>query len=119
MAMNPEVKAEWVKALRSGEYVQGQNTMRQSGNSGSPDTYCCLGVLAELAVKGGAIQAAELIGGSYSYDGSSAWPGEAIYNWAGIVDKPGRDEGIISDLIGHNDEGKNFAYIADEIERGL
>lgn len=40
-----EVKEKWLKALRSGEYKQGRNTLY------NPDTdqYCCLGVLCELA----------------------------------------------------------------------
>lgn len=43
--MNPEVKAKWVAALRSGKYDQGRGQLR------SPDGYfCCLGVLCELAV---------------------------------------------------------------------
>lgn len=44
--MNPEIKAKWVSALRSGEYKQGRGRLR------SPqDGFCCLGVLCDLAVK--------------------------------------------------------------------
>ena len=40
MAMAPELKAQWIAALRSEEYTQGYNSLR-TGNG----YYCCLGVL--------------------------------------------------------------------------
>ena len=44
--MNPTIKAQWLEALRSGEYKQGREYLRQSNK----DTvlYCCLGVLCDL-----------------------------------------------------------------------
>lgn len=38
------VKAQWVAALRNGEYTQGSVTLCNRVNN----TYCCLGVLADL-----------------------------------------------------------------------
>lgn len=40
----PSIKRDWVKALRSGKYKQGVDTLY------SPErkTYCCLGVLCEV-----------------------------------------------------------------------
>lgn len=43
LPMNPEAKAKWVAALRSGNYVQGKGMLKTSDN-----TYCCMGVLAEV-----------------------------------------------------------------------
>ena len=43
--LKPAIKERWVAALRSGEYTQGQGSLRIL------DSYCCLGVLADLAVK--------------------------------------------------------------------
>ena len=40
MAMTPELKAQWIAALRSGEYTQGRGALK-TGDGG----YCCLGVL--------------------------------------------------------------------------
>lgn len=37
----------WVKALRSGKYQQGKGALRDG------EGFCCLGVLADLAVKAG------------------------------------------------------------------
>lgn len=40
--MNPEWKAKWVAALRSGNYQQGSGDLRHD------DRFCCLGVLCDL-----------------------------------------------------------------------
>lgn len=48
--MNPEIKARWLAALRSGEYIQGHQRLRDG------DGYCCLGVLCEIAVADGIVQ---------------------------------------------------------------
>jgi hypothetical protein len=39
-----ELQAQWLKALKSGQYAQGRGIMRNHD-----DTYCCLGVFCELA----------------------------------------------------------------------
>ena len=46
--MNPEVKQLWLDALRSGKYEQGKLMLRPTDNS-----YCCLGVLCEIAQESG------------------------------------------------------------------
>ncbi len=45
--MNKKVQKAWADALRSGDYEQGKGMLH------SGDTYCCLGVLCELAVEAG------------------------------------------------------------------
>lgn len=40
--MDPQAKAEWIAALRSGDYAQGEGSLRYGGD------YCCLGVLCDL-----------------------------------------------------------------------
>ena len=44
-AMSPELKQKWIAALRSGEYIQGKETLYNA----RADTYCCLGVLCRVA----------------------------------------------------------------------
>ena len=39
--MNPEAKAKWLAALRSGEYTRATGALKNR------DGYCCLGVLCE------------------------------------------------------------------------
>src|SRR6266496_5922598 len=49
-----ELLKEWVRRLRSGEYKQGQSylvTLRKNKKS----TYCCLGVLTEMAYEKGIV----------------------------------------------------------------
>lgn len=43
--MNPEIKQQWVDALRSGEYPQSTNYLRDKTG------WCCLGVLTDLFIK--------------------------------------------------------------------
>jgi hypothetical protein len=40
--MDEEIKQKWIKALRSGDYRQGQHCLRNG------DNFCCLGVLADV-----------------------------------------------------------------------
>jgi hypothetical protein len=40
--LRSKIKKAWLKALRSGEYKQCQNTLTKDGG------YCCLGVLAKV-----------------------------------------------------------------------
>lgn len=42
--MDVELKAKWVKALRSGEYKQGRGYLRQVESN----SFCCLGVLCDI-----------------------------------------------------------------------
>lgn len=55
--LDPKIKAQWVAALRSGQYSQCRSSLRTTKQN--PDTneetysYCCLGVLCDLAKKVG------------------------------------------------------------------
>jgi len=59
--MNAEIKEQWATALESGDFEQGKWRLKTPGN-GNPndsqcnDTYCCLGVLTELAVEAGIVR---------------------------------------------------------------
>jgi hypothetical protein len=45
--MNADIKRQWLEALRSGEYAQGDGGLQVDG------TFCCLGVLCDIAAKQG------------------------------------------------------------------
>jgi hypothetical protein len=47
--MDKKLKAKWIKALRSGEYKQGKGVLRSG--TGKDASYCCLGVLCDVAGK--------------------------------------------------------------------
>ena len=46
--MNKENVKKWIAALRSGEFKQGKKRLRNLDTMGNK-TYCCLGVLCEIA----------------------------------------------------------------------
>ena len=119
--MNPEVKAQWVEALRSGEYEQGRNELQLNGR------FCCLGVLCDLAVKAGVCTSREVttdeeVSVHYGTFGSYSSLPEEVIEWAGLdtSNPPVRDTGTVRTLIDLNDYFKrDFAYIADTIEDQL
>lgn len=130
--MRADVKAQWVTALRSGEYRQGKHVLHNV----NADTYCCLGVLCDLAVKAGVLS-----GGRQEYNsaadgdievygangdrhdkGGVTLPIEVI-EWAGVIDdnpNVDTDEDGDGSLAGLNDEyNYTFAQLADLIEEQL
>lgn len=79
--MNKEVKAKWLKALRSGKYKQGDSYLRRKDG-----TYCCLGVLCDIYKKEtgeGHWDGSRFNVGSY---GNSEIPPSKVAEWAGLED---------------------------------
>lgn len=130
--MDAQIKAQWVAALRSGEYQQGKHVLHNVDEN----TFCCLGVLCDLAVKAGILGA-----GSHEYNntadgdievygaegdrhsaGGVTLP-EEVRAWTGLVDDNPEvfdDESDEDhDLATLNDEGATFEYLAELIERDL
>ena len=131
MPMKPEVKDQWVKALRSEEYEQGHGYLRDSN-----DRYCCLGVLCDLAVKAGVISEPELAsteggeGESYSFgpdrNHDILYLPDVVRDWAGLATHnptygPDPDADMVDapTLAGANDDGVPFDQIAELIEAHL
>lgn len=120
MAMNPELKAKWLEALRSGNYNQGKHHLRVGGN------FCCLGVLCDLT---------PLAKFEMEYDEDS---GEKLV-WHAEFLVPNTRKSLADDLpplpfceaVGisanhlerlwqmNDNEGKSFPEIADYIEKNL
>ncbi len=118
-AMNPDVKAQWTAALRSGEYEQGMGYLNRDNK------LCCLGVLCELAVKAGVkVEVTEGSDGGApfrAYDDNSGYPPPAVQEWARL-NTPNPTvliDGETSALAEFNDSGKSFAQIADAIDACL
>lgn len=117
----PEIKAAWLTALRSGEYVQARGVLRthhtqaiptQPIKDGDPDRYCCLGVLCDIAVKQFAVPGKwglynffEINGGANETD----LP-KTIREWAGIHPD---DENFLANM---NDAARNFDTVIEIIE---
>ena len=97
--MNARVKRLWIKALRSGKYKQGRGMLRRG--RGEKVTYCCLGVLCEVAKSEGVIA---------RFKGSDGFPIELP------DDNPRLNRSRDTVL---NDSGMSFEHIADRIEKYL
>lgn len=123
--MKPEIAKIWTEALRSGKYEQCTSVLRSTDNK-----FCCLGVLCELAVKEGVIEAPVLLETYYIYDANSygilpikvqEWAG--MKNTNGWYDVKKDSKGNIIEttaLYKHNDVDRmNFNQIADIIEANV
>ena len=133
--MNPEIKARWIAALRSGEYVQGTCLLRASRLDGV-DRFCCLGVLCDLAAQSGVV--------SWAMDGDYALESEGgqvqhlnevlpypVMKWAGLdstnpvvrselLDRTEANPYGATELAELNDRhGHSFLQLADCIEVSL
>lgn len=115
--MSPELKAQWVAALRSGKYKQGKTRLYTK----EYNSYCCMGVLCAIAnkpytyVDGG--------GKGVPADEDCEAMGLPIYNIAASNYFP-EDNRIIDGLVdvstlcALNDRlNKSFNEIADYIEK--
>lgn len=106
--MDAEIKAKWVKALRSGEYEQGAGKLRRAD-----DKFCCLGVLSDLVDDKQwklSPNTRSFVYGEYE---SLCWPSQPVMDHSGLP--------VIemNKLAEKNDNGATFAEIADYIEEHL
>lgn len=123
--MNSEVKIKWVAALRSNKYKQTTGIL--SDGEGS---FCCLGVLCDIAVTEGIIAEGRTRFGDKVYytddtTESSAYLVPAVQEWAGITETgtiPYNSEKPVGypTLADLNDRaGYSFEEIANVIEERL
>lgn len=79
--VNKERIELWAKALESGEYRQGSQSLLD-GNK-----YCCLGVACDLAMKNGVeLNVMVSYTGRVFFDGSPSYLPTAVQNWFGDID---------------------------------
>lgn len=138
--MNPEIKAKWVAALRSGKYQQGTGYLKRREANSAEYQHCCLGVLCELALEDGlkitteerpAYMAHNTISVTFGIETTTLPP--EVSKWAGMTDGAPRvkcdnvanpdDPILLSELNdGSYRNGRNsatFDEIADLIEDQL
>ena len=111
--LDPNFKAKWVNALRSGEYKQANAYLRRQRLSGDFG-FCCLGVLCDVS--------------------GAQWNGDGEHGTLDSFDVKRVDEAFLSDwmlkrvglsdeeqkeLAKRNDKGESFEMIADYIEANL
>jgi hypothetical protein len=112
--MNPEVKKQWIEALRSGEYKQCASSLKLT-DSKATSRYCCLGVLCDLHSKATNTPWDEDV---YLYHRADL--PDAVLEWSGLI-QYGSSVGFADEasLITLNDSGNPFTEIADVIEQKL
>ena len=106
VVMDPEIKAEWLRELRSGE--NRQCVWRLHNKSGA---FCCLGVLCDIVYDGDWEWCED--GNSWCVEGKRGLPPVSVLNQASLY------EDKVEKLAGMNDQGATFDEIADYIEREL
>lgn len=123
--MDSKTKKNWLKALRSGEYKQGEAALRKEANDGI-EKFCCLGVLCDLVEPN---QWRRVAG--HGFDEAVAWcngpagnngiPRKDLLEKLGLNRKISRSNrfgySIAEKLAYMNDNGKNFTEIANWIEQ--
>lgn len=113
---------KWVAALRSDDYKQGENYLKQETEGET--THCCLGVACELYIKSGNkldYQEPDPVYDNAAYfGGDSEHLPEQVRNYYGLRTDYGEfiySDGRRSSLTMANDGGKSFKQIANIIER--
>lgn len=116
--MNPEVKAKWLEALRSGDYQQTTERLQDCGG------FCCLGVLTDIYAKETGIgewvvdEDGDLIFQTSLEEEGTILP-EEVKAWAELdsthpsIMMP---DGYLTSLAELNDGGDAFTDIAEKIE---
>ncbi len=119
--MNQRIKEAWIKALRSGDYKQGRETLNCNGE------FCCLGVLTDLYIKEYNRSWSQLVDEPDCSlmcfeDGGDLLP-ESVIQWADVTSNdPIIDEAddAIYRISYYNDEERyDFNQLADLIQEHL
>lgn len=120
--MNPEIKAAWLNALRSGKYSRGRKFLRDTN-----DNFCCLGVLCDIHPDVKWKQADDFCYyADYRGERNPCLLSAAFAESIGIPPENRGDSDAVSvyipghtSLVALNDTDANFRQIADIIEEHL
>lgn len=128
MEMDSELKAQWLVALRSGEYEQGYGRLGDVNHRTGGREYCCLGVLCDiakerLALAGISVSWSDEImfvdcNTNYLNGDVCSALGLPSHFWR-LTGLPNMRDGNSPSLDKFNDGGLTFKQIADVIEREL
>lgn len=107
--INRENLKKWTDALRSGKYTQGKRSLC------TPQGYCCLGVLCEVAIENGVPLEKRSTGSlefkkSFSYDSSSKFLPDKVLTWIG----EDLDQTMLAAM--NDTYNKTFSEIADYLD---
>lgn len=119
---------KWVKALRSGEYQQGEGELCREDEIGGEREYCCLGVACDILIDEYWIRDLN----SWSIDpwesfdlpelaDKKKWGETTTISFPSLsnLQKMGLDVAYAQELAELNDKGWSFKRIANKIEKDL
>lgn len=109
--MEPEIKKAWIKALRSGKYLQGRNALRKPTIDKNKDQFCCLGVLCDIIDSSKWEKPKDYC--HFEWNECSAFLHSSISKEQNISNL------IEEKLIKMNDDGHSFDEIASYIEKEI
>ena len=119
---------KWVKALRSGEYQQGEGELCREDDIVGDCEYCCLGVACDILIDEYWIKDLNLwsIGPLESFDipelaDKKKWNESTTISFPSLsnLQKMGLDVAYAQELAELNDKGWSFKRIANKIEKDL
>lgn len=118
--MNATIKKQWVEALRSGKYTQGEGSLaKRDDDFNCKLKHCCLGVLCEvIGISREPVEGSN----TYVYDGSDEVLPEKVRESLDITEMEQKDLIDLNDGRTNNCgvfEQFNFDEIADWIEENL
>ena len=108
--MNKAIKEKWVAALRSGEYQQTHESLRDE------EGHCCLGVLCDIHNQETSVDGWGQAQFQDNYYERSGFLPEIVQEWAELSSDPQAGCHTLSHL---NDSGHDFEQIANRIENYL
>ena len=113
--MDVEAKQNWVEALRSGKYKQGDGCLRDRS-----DRFCCLGVLCDILKKEGEEWRPDPENTASQFEFSSVGQLPVVsFPPENLIDRVGLEKDQPQELADMNDSGASFEEIADWIEEHL
>jgi hypothetical protein len=118
--MKPDIARTWADALESGEYDQTKRVLCRVDKDGNR-SYCCLGVLCELAIKAG-VPVERTFAKEYDYDvvrfdqEQGRLPA-SVCEWADCLDNPYL--GDAQAILLNDDMQASFSEIAQRIRTHL
>jgi len=121
---------KWVKALRSGEYLQGTGSLCKKDEISGGCEYCCLGVACDILTEDDWVNPPHWTVWSIgkheefdipSHDDKKGWGYSNTSSFPSLknLKKMGLDVAYAQELAELNDKGWSFEKIANKIEKDL
>jgi hypothetical protein len=124
--LNVEAFEEWLTALESGDYHQGQSALHYQVSDNAPVKMCCLGVVSHLMAPKCGVQVT-MFGDSWRYDNQGGYLPGKVLRYLGIPEENSvRKDGDVWSITVTMDEemadsrnkwlGDKMYYAGDKID---